>query len=123
MADRCRLVICDDQKAYRELLSLVLGLESDLEVVGEAADGVEAIEVVRRLSPDAVLLDVSMPKMDGIEALPHIRTAAPHAKVLVVTALNAQTVRERALDAGAHGFVEKGGDIRDLVVAVKSVCG
>lgn len=123
MAERCRIVICDDHQSYRELVSLVLGLEPDLEVVGEAADGRQAIEVARRLEPDAVLLDVSMPEMDGIEALPHIRAAAPGARVIMVTAFGAESVRRRATDAGAHAFVEKGGDIEDLVAEVRIACG
>lgn len=123
MAERCRIVICDDHQSYRELVSLVLGLEPDLEVVGEAADGRQAIEVARRLEPDAVLLDVSMPEMDGIEALPHIRAAAPGARVIMVTAFGAESVRRRATDAGAHAFVEKGGDIEDLVAEVRLACG
>jgi two-component system, NarL family, response regulator DesR len=123
MAERCRVVICDDHQSYRELVSLVLGLEPDLEVVGEAADGRQAIEVARRLEPDAVLLDVSMPEMDGIEALPHIRAAAPGARVIMVTAFGAESVRRRATEAGAHAFVEKGGDIEDLVAEVRIACG
>lgn len=123
MAERCRIVVCDDHQSYRELVSLVLGLEPDLEVVGEAADGRQAIDVTRRLEPDAVLLDVSMPEMDGIEALPHIRAAAPGARVIMVTAFGAESVRRRATDAGAHAFVEKGGDIEDLVAEVRIACG
>lgn len=123
MAERCRIVVCDDHQSYRELVSLVLGLEPDLEVVGEAADGRQAIDVTRRLEPDAVLLDVSMPEMDGIEALPHIRAAAPGARVIMVTAFGSESVRRRATDAGAHAFVEKGGDIEDLVAEVRIACG
>lgn len=118
----CRIVICDDQPAFRQLLSVVLSVETDLEVVGEAADGREAIEVVRRELPHVVLLDISMPELDGLEALPHIRQASPQSAVLMLTAFGSPELRERATAAGASGFVEKGGELDALLAEIRDVC-
>lgn len=103
-------------------MSILIALEPDLELVGEAADGREAIEVVRSLRPDVLVLDVAMPKMDGIEALPHIRVASPHTQVVVVTGFVTDHVRQRALDSGARLFIEKGVDVAALVGQIKVAC-
>jgi two-component system NarL family response regulator len=118
----CRIVICDDQPGFRQLLTVVLGLEEGLEVVGEASDGVAVVDVVTRLSPDVLLLDVAMPERDGIEALPEIREAAPETSVVMLTAFGSEAVRRRALDAGAAGFIEKGLDVDELVARIREVC-
>ena len=118
----CRIVVCDDQAGFRELVSILIELEPDLELVGEAADGREVIEVVRSLRPDVLVLDIAMPEMDGIEALPHIREASPETQVVVVTGYAADTVRQRALDSGARFFIEKGVDVAALVGQIKNAC-
>jgi DNA-binding NarL/FixJ family response regulator len=118
----CRIVVCDDQAAFRQLITMVLGLETGIEVVAEAADGVEAIDAARRHTPDVLLLDVAMPNMDGLEALPFIREASPATQVVMVTAFGSETIRERALAAGAAGFIEKGLDVAELVEQVMQIC-
>jgi DNA-binding NarL/FixJ family response regulator len=120
MADRCRLVICDDQKAYRELLSLVLGLESDLEVVGEAADGVEALEVARDTRPDVVLMDIRMPRLDGLTATERLLATAEPPRVVVLTTFDQNEYVVRALRAGAYGFLLKDAPASRLVTAVRA---
>jgi len=119
----CQVVICDDEPAFRQIASVVLSLDPDVEVVGEAADGREAIRVVGKLRPDVLLLDIAMPEMDGLEAMPHILEASPETRIVVLTGMVAQSVRQRALDSGARRFIEKGIDIEDLVAQVKEVCG
>ena len=103
----CRIVICDDQAPFREVLGLMLGVEDDFAVVGEGENGRDAIELVRELQPDVLLLDIAMPVMDGLEALPYVRAAAPGTAVIVLTGLTSADVRQRALDAGARLVVEK----------------
>lgn len=118
----CRVVVCDDQPAFRELIAAVIGFEPDMEVVGEAGDGRQAIEVVRSLRPDVLVLDLAMPELDGIEALPHIREASPDTRVIIVTGFGSESVKQRALAAGAATFVEKGTDIDELVGHIKGLC-
>ena len=115
-------MICDDHPGFRQVLSLLLGTDAELQIVGEAADGREAIDLAARLRPDVLLLDVSMPEMDGLEALPHIREASPGTHVVMVTAFASDSVRRRAFDAGAREFVEKGADVGDIVERVKRGC-
>lgn len=118
----CRIVICDDQAAFRELLSAVLGLEEGLEVVAEAEDGHQVVEVVASVEPDLLLLDVAMPARDGIEALPEIRSVSPKTTVVMLTAFGSESVRRRATEAGASAFIEKGGDLDDLVAEIRRAC-
>ncbi|MDQ2982567.1 MAG: response regulator transcription factor [Actinomycetota bacterium] len=118
----CQVVICDDQAAFRQIVSVVLSLDPGIEVVGEAADGQEAIRLVREMHPDVLLLDVAMPVMDGLEALPHIRRSAPGTHVVMVTGVTSERIRHRALDGGASLFIEKGTDVESLVEQIKEVC-
>jgi DNA-binding NarL/FixJ family response regulator len=118
----CRIAICDDVRAYRELLTIAFSVEHDIEVVGEAATGEEAIELVRREQPDVLLLDVAMPKMDGLEALPQVVEAAPATRVIMLTGFARAELRERALAGGAFGYLEKGATPRELADAVRSAC-
>jgi Response regulator containing a CheY-like receiver domain and an HTH DNA-binding domain len=88
-------------------MSILIELEPDLELVGEAADGREVIEVVRSLCPDVLVLDIAMPEMDGIEALPHILEAWPGTQVVVVTGFAADSVRQRASAATSTPFSKR----------------
>ncbi|MFE5307046.1 response regulator [Isoptericola sp. NPDC056605] len=99
---------------------MILGVEADLEVVGEAADGAQALEQVRALRPDVVLMDVQMPVMDGIEATRRI-VADDLAKVLVLTTFDDDAYVDDALRAGASGFLLKNSDADRLVDAVRTV--
>ena len=118
----CRIVICDDQQAFRAVLKVVLGFETGFDVVGEAENGADVIGLVRSLAPDVLLLDVAMPVMDGLEALPHIREAAPETAVIMLTGLASADIRLRALEAGAHLVVEKGTDAAVLAGHVREAC-
>lgn len=120
--EACRVVICDDQSGFRQLVAIVLNLDPDLEVVGETADGRQAIQLVRELRPDVLLLDIAMPVMDGLEALPQIRESAPETQVVMLTGVVSEGVRQRALDAGACLFLEKGIGVDTLVAEIKAVC-
>jgi DNA-binding NarL/FixJ family response regulator len=115
-----RVLLADDQELVRTGFRLILEL-ADIEVVGEAADGREAVEAARRLEPDVALMDVRMPGMDGIEATRRIGQAALPTRVLVLTTFDLDEYVYAALRAGASGFLLKDVDRERLVGAVRTV--
>src|SRR4051794_7869099 len=119
---KIRVVLADDTREVRILLRLALETHGGFEIVGEADDGVAAIEQSRALAPDLVLLDLAMPRMDGLEALPDIRKEAPEAKVVVLSGLNAVDSAAEAMAAGAHAYLEKGASANDVITTLLSVC-
>jgi DNA-binding NarL/FixJ family response regulator len=116
-----RVVIVDDQAMVRQGLRLLLEAEDGITVVGEAADGAEAIDVTRRSGPDVVLLDVRMPRMDGIEACERISAIPDAPYVLMLTTFDLEDHVRAALRAGASGFLLKDAPAEDLVAAVQVV--
>jgi DNA-binding NarL/FixJ family response regulator len=101
-----KLFICDDNKQYRTLIKMVLEMAGH-EIVGEAGDGEEVLAHAATADPDVVLLDLNMPKVNGFEALPLLRERLPGAKILILTTGQAPKERQRALEAGADGFIVK----------------
>lgn len=116
-----RVVIADDQELVRAGFRTILGTDPDIRVVGEAADGVEAVAEVVRTSPDVVLMDVRMPRLDGIGATAAIRSGPTEAKVLVLTTFSFEDYVMGALRAGASGFVFKDAPTAEIVRAVHAV--
>jgi DNA-binding NarL/FixJ family response regulator len=102
----------------RALLKDLLEMDGRFAVVGEASDGVEAVSVVEREQPDAVVLDLSMPVMGGLEALPLIRDRSPGASVVVMSSFDARQMARQALDAGADAYLEKGATVAQLTGAL-----
>lgn len=102
------VLICDDAEPMRRLLGVVVTLRAGLHVVGEAADGVQAISEARRLQPNVILLDLSMPVRTGLDALPEIKRVAPGAKVIVFSGFATSTVAADVLAQGADRYLEKG---------------
>jgi DNA-binding NarL/FixJ family response regulator len=102
-----RLLLVDDRPTVRRGLRIWLALESELEVVGEAGSGSEAISLARALRPDVVLMDVMMPGMDGISATAALRSVAPRSAVVILTLRDDAATRARALEVGAAAFVAK----------------
>jgi DNA-binding NarL/FixJ family response regulator len=116
-----RLVIADDQMLVRAGFQKLLHGESDLEVVGEAADGLEAIAEARRCRPDVVLMDIRMPRLDGIAATRRIMAELPGVAVLVLTTYDLDEYVFEALRAGASGFLLKDSPPDELIAAIKVV--
>lgn len=110
-----RTLVVDDVDDLRFLVRMALEHSRDFEVVGEAADGVQAVVKAAELRPDLVLLDISMPVEDGLEALPKIREVVPEAKVIMLSGFQAQRLAATAMSLGAIGYVEKGVPPRRLV--------
>ena len=102
-----RLLLVDDRSSVRRGLRIWLALEPDLEVVGEACGGAEAISLTQALRPDVVLMDIEMPGMDGISAATALRSVAPQSAVVILTIHDDATTRARAQEAGAAAFVAK----------------
>jgi NarL family two-component system response regulator LiaR len=115
-----RVLIADDHAVVRQGLRTFLDLQPDVEVAGEAADGEEAVEAARRLSPDVVLLDLAMPRLDGVAALPRLREAAPAARVIVLTSFGEDDRVFAALRAGAAGFLLKDVEPAELVRGIRT---
>jgi len=114
-----KVVICDDQAIVREGLELLLKLEKDISVVGLAQDGAEAVELVKKTSPDLVLMDLKMPGLNGVEATRRIHTAYPEVKVLVLTTFDDDEWVFDAIRAGASGYLLKDTAREKVIVAVR----
>src|SRR5512139_412635 len=116
-----RVLLVEDHTLLREGLRSLLAAEPALDVVGEAGDGLEAIAQARRLQPDLVIMDLSMPRMTGLEALREITRQHPKIKAIVLTMHNTEEHLRDALRAGAAGYVLKSASHAELLTAVRSV--
>ncbi|MCL3818403.1 response regulator [Aeromicrobium wangtongii] len=116
-----RVLVADDQALVRTGFRMILAVEDDLEVVGEAADGAAAVERAVALTPDVVLMDVQMPRMDGIEATRRVVERVPGCRVLILTTFDDDEYLFAALQAGAGGFMLKNCPPEDLVSAIRVV--
>ncbi|MFL0412293.1 response regulator [Microbacterium paludicola] len=121
MTDAMRVLLVDDQQLVRMGFRMVLEAEPGIEVVGEAGDGAQALELATRLVPDVVLMDVRMPGVDGIEATERITTRLPGTRVLVLTTYDLDEYAFGALRAGASGFLLKDTRPAELLSAIRSV--
>ncbi|WP_036322608.1 MULTISPECIES: response regulator transcription factor [Microbispora] len=118
-----RVMLAEDQGMVRGALASLLGLEPDIEVVGEAATGPEALAVAERVRPDIALLDIEMPGMDGITAAGEIRRRVPECQVMILTTFGRPGYLRRAMEAGAAAFLVKDSPARELAAAIRRVLG
>jgi DNA-binding NarL/FixJ family response regulator len=117
------VLIADDQALVREGLRLMLDAEADIEVVGEAENGKQALDQTRVLDPDVVLMDVRMPELDGLEATARLAESGARARVLMLTTFDLDEYVYRAMKAGASGFLLKDATREQLAAAVRTVAG
>lgn len=115
-----RILIVDDQKAVRTALGRLLATRKEWQVVGEAADGAEAVGKARELLPDIIIMDITMPEMNGLDATPQIKKAVPAAEVLIFTQHDSTQMVQQARIAGASGYLLKS-QANWLVTAVEAM--
>lgn len=115
-----RVLIVDDHLVVREGLQLILGLEGDIVVVGEAADGATAVRLAGELQPDVALMDLRMPGMDGLEAIGHIRAQWPEIAIIILTTYNEDELLRQGLQAGARSFLLKDTDRETLFRTIRA---
>lgn len=120
-SDSIRVLIADDHRLVRAGMSELLHEESGIIVIGEAGDGMEVLELAPRLRPDVILMDVQMPRLGGIEATRRLNASQPEARVIAISALDADPVPARIMEAGAWGFLGKGAEPSEVVAAVRRV--
>jgi DNA-binding NarL/FixJ family response regulator len=116
-----RILVADDHAVVRQGLRSFLGLQDDMEVVGEASDGAEAVDSVERLRPDVVLMDLAMPGVDGVEAIRRIHESRPETRVVVLTSFTDDTKVLPAVRAGAVGYLLKDVEPAELASAIRTV--
>jgi DNA-binding NarL/FixJ family response regulator len=116
-----RVLIADDHRLFAEALEAILATDDRIEVVGQASDGEQAVELARKLGPDVVLMDVSMPVLDGFEATREIRAAGGGVRVLMLTGSNSRADVDRSREAGASGYVTKDRIASELVATIVEV--
>jgi two-component system, NarL family, response regulator NreC len=117
----CRIILADDHEILREGLRSLIGKEKGFRVVGEAADGVQLLDVLRRIKCEVVILDLSMPNMDGMTAISKVRDSYPEVKILVLTMLKDHEHFRHAMTSGALGYLVKDEAFDQLIVALKSL--
>ncbi len=119
--EKIRVLIADDHAIVRDGLKMILAGRPDIEVAGEAVDGAEAVNKVKELEPDVVLMDITMPGKNGLEATREIKQLNPEVKILVLTMHESDDYFYKILEAGASGYFVKGGSSQELISAILAV--
>jgi len=120
---KCRILIAEDHAILREGLKALLNLESDFEVVAEAGNGLEALQMAGKTNPDIILLDLSMPHANGTESIAKIKRRYPDIKIIVLTMHKAEEYIRTAFQFGASGYMLKDDDQQELIRAIRNVLG
>jgi len=116
-----RILVVDDFEKFRQFVVEMLGKRPELQVVGEASDGLEALQKAVELRPDLILLDISLPSLNGIEVARQMRSLVPESKIIFLTRESSSDVVQEALGLGARGYVTKNMVLADLFAAVETV--
>jgi DNA-binding NarL/FixJ family response regulator len=123
MNDVTRIVLAEDHKTVREGIKLLVNAQPDMQVIGEAGDGDEAIRTVTEMRPDMVIMDISMPGLNGLKATKKLRQICPEVKILTLTRHTDDGYLQQILGAGANGYVLKQSAPTELINAIRHVCG
>jgi DNA-binding NarL/FixJ family response regulator len=116
-----RIVIADDHEIFRDGLSLMLSRQKDIELAGEADNGLQLVEMVRRLQPDVIITDIKMPIMDGLEATRILLKEFPGLKIIALSMFDEENLVVDMLEAGAKGYLQKNADKTEIVEAINTV--
>jgi len=118
---RIRILLADDHAVVRQGFKMILDAQPDMEIVGEAGNGREAVDLVEKLKPDVIVMDVAMPELNGIEATRRVTQSVPHARVIALSMHKDSVYVREVLRAGARGYLLKDSGAGDLVSAVRAV--
>jgi len=121
MKKKIRILLADDHAVVRQGFRMILASEADMEIVGEAGNGREAVELAERLQPEVVVMDVAMPELNGIEATRRLLTSSPRTRVLALSMHKDAVYVREILRAGARGYLLKDAMDRDLLAAVRAL--
>jgi YesN/AraC family two-component response regulator len=121
-APPCRVVIADDTPDIRMLLRWSIEPDERFEIVGEAANGAEALSLISSLEVDAILLDLAMPVMDGLQAIPQIKIASPSTRIVVLSGFDQESMAGEALSRGADAYLEKGVAVQEITRVLSEMC-
>ncbi|HEY9188717.1 MAG TPA: response regulator transcription factor [Bacteroidota bacterium] len=118
---KIKILIADDHKMFREGLIECLRANQNYKIIGEAVDGVEAVELCHKLNPDIVIMDINMPKMNGLQATKKISVDCPDSKIIILSAYNEEEYVSEFLHSGAKGYLLKYGSIKEIISAIEKV--
>jgi DNA-binding NarL/FixJ family response regulator len=119
--EKIRVLVVDDENIEREGIAAILSLQPDMEVVGQAGDGIRAVELAEKLQPDLILLDIAMPRRDGLSTIPILRKQVPHSRILMLSSFADPGLASQAIKGGALGFLYIDATRDQLLQAIRDV--